>query len=110
MKTYTDLKNEVVLLLSSNRGTGLPKDFIEETEGVEDWEYNVSDEDIECLKEGDTPENEWYWEAWTNVLDNATFTYPDGSKGVLHLGEACGDLFVIPEGYSFEDEEDESEM
>lgn len=104
MKAYKDLKNEVVLLLDGVRGCNLPQDFIAETEGVQGWTYNVSTEDIETLKAG--PDEEWYWEAWNNVLDNAYFTYIDGTKGILYISEEYSDLFIIPEDHDFTAEDE----
>lgn len=99
---YKDLVNQKEIILSECRGIYLPQNFIEETENVEGWTYNISNYDIITLKNG--PDDEWYWQAWENMLNNAYFTYPDGTKGVLYQD---GDLFVLPEGTSLEEEEEE---
>lgn len=51
------------------------------------------------------PDNEDYFEAWANLMDNVEFTNDKGEKySVGNLGEG-GDLWAIPEGYDFENED-----
>lgn len=66
----------VSLLLDDCRGTYIPRDFVTgfkiigidgETEG---W-ANIEPGDVEVCKD---PDHEWYWEAWQDILDNATYT------------------------------------
>lgn len=51
-----------------------------------------------CL---DGPDNEYYWDAWENLLNNIEFTNDNGDKYTIgNLGEN-GDLWAIPEGYEY---------
>lgn len=78
------------LYLDGNRGVYIPQNFCEMTdlqcvEGVtqEDWDT--------CLL---GPDEEWYWEAWMNIEDNAVLTEPD-TRQVFTLYQD-GDLWLIP--------------
>ena len=51
------------------------------------------------------PDNEHYFDAWAGLMDNVEFTNDKGEKySVGNLGEG-GDLWAIPEGYDFENED-----
>lgn len=55
----------------------------------------IDPEDIEtCMN----PENEWYWEAWENILDSA-YLVQDGKKYFLYQDM---DLFLIEEDEEIE--------
>lgn len=53
-------------------------------------------EDYECIKRG-PHDNEWYWDAWNNILDHARLeeTLKDGTKRMLYLYQD-GDLWMVP--------------
>lgn len=86
----------VMLLLDSNRGTYIPRDFLTDNLNAPNWEH--------CEKWGLTqanqtqwlaacnPNHDWYWEAWDWVLNNAEFTTEDGDKFRLHQD---GDLWAL---------------
>ena len=93
----------IVLLLSDARGTYIPRDFVEEFNMV-DW--NVTEEQAEGCK---NCENEWYWESWETILNNAFYIDKKGNKFSLHQD---GDLWAIcydrmteeeKENFGFED-------
>ncbi len=69
----------IVLLFDSNRGVYIPQHFAQHC--IEGW-HDVTDEKRKCLLAGPGAENEWYWETWQNVLDNAYFE-KDGHKWQL---------------------------
>ena len=77
----------VSLLLSDARGEYIPRDFVEGFD-LNKWE-GIHQDDIENCK---NPEHEWYWDSWESILDNATFTAPDGR--VFHLHQD-GDLWAL---------------
>src|ERR1044072_4112337 len=52
----------------------------------------VSDEDYKVLEEG--PEHEHYWDAWSDVCDNAKINHP--VHGPCHLYQD-GDLWIVPD-------------
>jgi len=59
-------------------------------------------EDFEiCLKGTD---EEFYWDAWDNLLNNVQFTNDRKENYTIgNLGES-GDLWAIPEGYEFDED------
>ncbi len=91
--TDTRLENsKIEILLSDARGIYIPQNFAEDM--GEAW--HLSADDIAHLSD---PENEWYWEAWYSVLDNAYFIDGNGRKWTLHHD---GDLFAIREDFDLE--------
>jgi hypothetical protein len=81
----------VVNLISDNYGIYVPKIFAEDFEfGIGEWR-NVDGEDVDILREG--PENEWYWDAWDDVVTNAF--YKDTADNYWTLTSVDGGLFAI---------------
>jgi hypothetical protein len=59
-------------------------------------------EDLQTCLNG--PDDEFYWEAWENLINNVQFSNDKGEKYTIgNLGES-GDLWAIPEGYEYPDE------
>ena len=79
--------DNVEILLSDARGIYIPRDFIQGFD-LTKW-CGISESDVEILQD---PENEFYWESWESVLNNAKFTADDGR--VFSLWQD-GDLFAI---------------
>jgi len=79
--------DNVEILLSDARGIYIPRDFIQGFD-LTKW-YGISESDVEILQD---PDNEFYWEAWESVLNNAKFKSDDGR--VFSLWQD-GDLFAI---------------
>lgn len=95
----------VAVLLDSHRGVYIPRDFAQDfrfagPNGQEGWE-GIDPENLEILRKG--PDEEFYWEAWENVLNNAFYknerpikldgvTFP---AGVTFRLEQDGDLFMM---------------
>lgn len=75
------------LLLSDARGVYIPRDFVQGFD-LSKWKGIRSDDAKIC----ENPENQWYWDAWTSILDNATYTHEDGRIFRLHQN---GDLWAI---------------
>jgi len=76
------------ILMSDSRGVYIPQNFAESYH-MDQW--GVSDHDRDCLLSGpDYTENEFYWEAWENVVSNAC--YIDKNGNVWRLWQE-GDLF-----------------
>ena len=76
----------IQLLLSDSRGIYIPRDFLE---GFDMNQWNIDSKYIERLS---SPDNEWYWDNWDVVLNNAKHTDKDGN--VWHLWQD-GDLWAI---------------
>lgn len=80
-----------VLLLSDARGIYIPRDFADGF-NHEHWGL-TSDEakkNLEFLKD---PDDEWYWEAWDNVMNEAKATDP--KTGLVYTLEQDGDLWAV---------------
>lgn len=75
------------LLLSDNRGIYIPRDFVTDFDLTKF--HGISSEDIETCK---NPDDDWYWEAWDSILNNASYTDDEGNEYTLHQD---GDLWLI---------------
>ena len=75
----------IVLISNDSEGIYLPKNFVERFEG---WEGIESEWIEDCLN----VDNEYYWDSWNNILDNAYFITEDGHVWRLNQD---GDLFAI---------------
>ena len=80
------------LLIPDQCGIYIPKIFCEE---YADQFQGIDPEDIETCQD---PNNEWYWDSWQNILDNA-YVVQDGKKYILW--QDC-DLFLIAEDEEME--------
>lgn len=76
------------ILLNDSRGVYIPQNFAESF-NMEDW--GVSDEDRDILLAGPDSDNEYYWDAWDDVLSNASYTDKNGNIWYLYQD---GDLFA----------------
>lgn len=78
------------LYAADSRGVYIPQYFAESVK--RDCVSGVRDEDWKTLEAG-PHDNEWYWDAWSSVLDGAKLTDPvTGKEGFLWQD---GDLWVI---------------
>lgn len=77
------------ILLDANRGIYIPQAF-GQTYDPEDW--GMSPKDWDPLLAG--PGHDLYWEAWDNVLANASYTDSKGHRWFLFQD---GDLFAYRE-------------
>jgi hypothetical protein len=87
--------NSIELLLSDARGQYIPRDFVEGFD-LSLWS-GINSDDIEICKD---PENEWYWDAWEQIVSKAEF-HKDGHVWRLHQG---GDLWAYCYELMTEDE------
>lgn len=78
----------IEILLDDSRGVYIPQNFAEMFD-MKTW--GISDDTRNILLAGPTSENEWYWEAWENVLSNASYIDTAGNKWLLWQE---GDLFI----------------
>ena len=77
------------LYANDSRGVYIPQYFAESVK--RECVQGVSEETWKELEAG--PYSEHYWDAWTEVLDNATVTDPQtGRTGYLYQN---GDLWII---------------
>ena len=90
----------LILFCDSSSGRYIPKRFIEEVD--HECLSGVSKGDMKTLK---NPDDEWYWEAWDNVLNNAIVTDKHGNTYQLHhdgdLWLYCTELMTTEEVENF---------
>ncbi len=77
------------LFVDSSRGVYIPQYFAQSVQ--RDLVTGVGDDDYTTLIAG--PDHPFYWEAWADVLDNATINDPKLGECYLHQDE---DLWVVP--------------
>jgi hypothetical protein len=95
--TYTS-KPERLLWLSDNRGVYIPQAFAESFIDRDSCVTGVSADDWTILESG--PDNESYWDAWTDVCDAARVTI----DGHVYSLNQDGDLWLIPDGLEWNDD------
>lgn len=78
------------LLFEDRRGVYIPQHFAEEIK--HHLFSNVSDEQIEILRKG--PDEELYWDTWSEVLDNAEYLDEHGNIWMLYQD---GDVWLYCE-------------
>ena len=87
--------NTAVLILSSDRGIYIPRDFLTNDYEEVDMEYcaawGLTEENKEHWIDAINPDSEYYWDAWEWVLDNAVWR-EDGSVFKLYHD---GDLWAL---------------
>ena len=79
--------SKVEIFADSSRGQYIPQFFAETVD--RNCLSGVSECDMQTLENG--PEDEWYWESWENVLNNAVLLDKNGLMWFLHQD---GDLFT----------------
>lgn len=84
----------VTLLLSDARGIYIPRDFVCDANNEVAVDHcaawGVSLEDAQACQ---NPDNDWYWEAWQNILSTAKYTDEQGN--VYNLDQDDGDLWAL---------------
>ena len=91
-----ELPESAILYASDRHGVYIPQYFSESIKP--ECLSGVSGEDLAILLAG--PDNEFYWEAWADVCDNAVFT---DSNGVTFYLWQDGDLWLVPTDHEWED-------
>lgn len=76
----------ISLLLSDSRGVYIPRDFVNNFD-LDKW--HVKEDYMDELSSTD---NEWYWDTWDVILNNAYFVDENGNKWELWQD---GDLWAI---------------
>lgn len=77
----------VILFCSDSSGIYIPQRFAEEIK--RECLFNVSDEDLADLSD---PNNEWYWDTWDRVTNNAIIKNSQGDDYILWQD---GDLWLL---------------
>ena len=76
------------LLVTDRNGVYIPQVFCNNYD-LSKWK-NIDEKDVQCCLFG-PDENEWYWEAWDNILSSAKHIDDDGFEWRLNQD---GDLFA----------------
>ena len=76
----------ISLLLSDSRGVYIPRDFVNNFD-LDNWHVKEDYQDV--LSSSD---NEYYWDMWGQVLNNAYYIDEQGNRWLLHQD---GDLWAI---------------
>ena len=93
-----DLPRDAILYASDARGVYIPQYFAESIK--RDCVEGVSVEEWATLESG--PDHERYWDTWNDVEQSAIVTDNTGKRFTLYQD---GDLWFLPEGFSFEESE-----
>lgn len=102
---------EMMLWLEDTRGIYIPQAFAKSFRDREKDVAGVSPESWATLEVG--PEDEWYWDIWDSVRDNAIVTDEHGNKYTVYQEGHC---WLVPvgmqwaddgEGFKWPDEEEE---
>jgi len=91
--------NGVSLLVADNQGVNIPMIFAINL--AESWE-NYEESDIEILKKG--PDEEFYWDAWSDVMSFSRLTDSEGNVWFLWQD---GDLWAVCPDLMSDDEYEE---
>jgi hypothetical protein len=84
--------DKLVLAVDSHNGIYSPKFFIEWYRGfIVNNDNGVMDSDIKDVLDG--PDNEFYWEAWEDIMNNAVLEI----NGVRYTIMQNEDVWFIPE-------------
>ena len=94
--TATTLESR--LALSDRHGIYIPQLYCNQIDEKIAEEMNIEMEDVLICQSG--PEHEWYWESWDLITSNAEWI-ENGVKWRLYQN---GDLWEVPEGFSFDEE------
>ena len=93
----------IQLLLSDSRGIYIPTNFAESFD-LNQW--NTASKYVELLS---SPDNDYYWDNWESVLNNAYSIDKNGNKWHLwqysHLWAVCPELMTDEEKQNFGFEE-----
>jgi hypothetical protein len=93
-------KPELIIWLSDARGIYIPRDFANSFIDRDKHVSGVSAEDWAILED---PDHELYWDVWSDVEQKAVVTDENGVR--YHLWQD-GDLWFVPEGMEWSDEEE----
>ena len=94
--TSTTLQPSLVLL--DAHGVYIPQLWCSDLDQEQSEAIGVDWKDVQACQAG--PDHEWYWEAWASIIDSCAFTDADGVTWTLYQD---GDLWEVPEGFTFED-------
>ena len=86
------------LVLSDTHGIYIPQMWCSDLDQEQSEAIGVDWWDVQVCQAG--PDHEWYWDAWDSILNSVSITDDDGVTWTLYQD---GDLWEVPEGFTFED-------
>jgi len=90
---------DVVLLADSHHGIYIPQLVVQQYLEHPMWDWSkVSKEDIDSVLAGH--DNEWYWEAWEDIMCEVKVVDEDGTEYMIMYNE---DLWLLPTSISEEE-------
>lgn len=91
------MKQKPEIFLNDAHGIYIPTLFAQSIR--HDCVTDVDADDWDIIESG--PDHEFYWDAWTDILDSARITDP--STGAVYTLYHDGDLWLIPDGMEWDD-------
>jgi len=88
-----NIPDNSILFADESRGIYIPQYFVNSFDNYKNDLLNVERDDLNCVANG--PDDEYYWEAWQAILDNAQILDHDGNQYTMYQD---GDLWLIPAG------------
>ena len=88
---YDQIPDNSILFADESRGINIPLFFITSFDQYKNDLVNVDRDDLNTIANG--PDDEYYWDAWQSILDNATVIDHDGNEYTMFQD---GDLWLIP--------------
>ena len=82
------------LLYSDRHGQYIPKCFYDDFKNCPE-KWNLTQDEIDALQ---NPDDEWYWEAWEQVCNNAKFKDDDGHVWYINQDGDCFAICFINKG------------
>lgn len=88
---FDELPDDSILFADESRGIYIPQHFVESFDVFQNDLLNVDRDDLNTIANG--PDDEYYWEAWQQILDNAIVRDHNGKEYTMYQD---GDLWLIP--------------
>lgn len=85
--------NTITLLIDDAAGIYIPRNF------YENFDFSTWNLKLEDYADLANPENEHYWDAWDDLLDNASYSDKEGHTWTLYQD---GDLFAVRDDHDWE--------
>jgi len=94
----------VEILIGDSYGIYIPQEFCEQFGPRERWSDAVSQDDWDCCLKG-PHDNEWYWDAWNNIEQDAVYQGDDftGNRKGWRISQN-GDVWFYSPDTVFDDD------
>lgn len=90
IEKMANIPDGIIVMTDSHHGVYAPQVFLQSLAAPI---TNVSQRDIDTVLKGPNDvKNEWYWEAWDSIEQNAVITSKNGDKFMIYQD---GDIFLL---------------